>query len=157
MLYTLDGNQTNFIATDIFRRVIATDNNILPAMSYDEYDVVDGETPEIVANKYYRNPELHWVLLLVNNIIDPRYDWPLPAISLNNYVTNKYGVGNEYAVHHYINDVGDIVHSSYAGIKYPISNYTYEETINESKRRIKILKTDFVPQFIQNFEKIIGR
>lgn len=156
IIYTLDGNRTNFIMTDIFRRVISTDNNTLGTLSYDEYDIMDGETPEIVASKVYDNPGLHWIILVVNNIIDPRYDWPLPVNSLISYVTNKYGVGNEYATHHYIDENGDIVHSSFAGIKYAVTNYTYEEELNETKRRIKILKPNFVAQYIQNFEKVIG-
>ena len=157
MLYSLDGSATNFVMTDLFRRVISSDNNTIGTLSYDEYDVLDGETPEIVAAKIYDNAELHWVILLVNNIIDPRYDWPLPVDTLNTLITNKYGAGNEYAVHHYIDENNDIVHSSFAGTKYPVSNYTYEEELNETRRRIKILKPNYVSQYIQNFEQAIGR
>ena len=33
---------------------------------YDEYDIKDGETPEIIAEKIYGNPEYHWIIMLVN-------------------------------------------------------------------------------------------
>lgn len=154
--YTLDGGDTGFVATDIFRRIIAQDQNLSTALSYDEYDVIDGETPEIIAHKLYSNAELHWVVLLVNNIIDPRYDWPLSIRSLSNYVTDKYGVGNELDIHHYVNADGDIVHVSYtAGAKTAITNFEYEEDLNEQKRRIKLLKPQFVESFVKNFERIM--
>lgn len=154
--YTLDGGDTGFVATDIFRRVIAQDQNLVTSFSYDEYDVVDGETPEIVAHQVYSNTDLHWIILIINNIIDPRYDWPMPTQALQTFVANKYGVGNELDIHHYENSDGDIVHVSYtAGPKTAITNYEYEESLNEQKRRIKLLKPQFVETFIKNFERVM--
>jgi len=154
--YTLDGGDTGFIVTDFFRRVIAQNQDLTTAFSYDEYDIVDGETPEIVAHKVYSNAELHWVVLIANNIIDPRYDWPMPVQVLQNFVTNKYGVGNELDIHHYENSDGDVVHVSYtAGPKTAVTNYEYEESLNEQKRRIKLLKPGFVEIFIKNFERVL--
>jgi hypothetical protein len=156
LVYSLDDVRTSFIIADVFRRVRALDENLETSLAYDEYDVEDGETPEIVADKFYDDTTLHWVVLVVNEILDPRYDWHLNTRSLDTYITKKYGAGNEYDIHHYENDDGDIVHVSFAGTKFPISNYAYEEQINESKRRIKILKARFVPQFIQNFERLLN-
>ena len=56
----------------------------------------------------------------------------------------------------YINDDGDIVHSSYAGNKYPVSYFTYEEQANEAKRQIKVLKARYVPQYVKNFQEIVN-
>jgi hypothetical protein len=154
--YTLDGGDTGLVVTDIFRRVIAQDQNLSTALSYDEYDIVDGETPEIVAHQVYGNADLHWIILTVNNIIDPRYDWPMPTSVFQTFVTNKYGVGNELNIHHYENDDGDVVHVSYtAGPKTAITNLEYEESLSEQKRRIKLLKPVFVETFIKNFERLM--
>lgn len=154
--YTLDGGDTGFVVTDIFRRVVSQDQNLSTALSYDEYDIVDGETPEIVAHEVYSNAELHWVILTVNNIIDPRYDWPMPTQVFQNFVTNKYGAGNELDIHHYENSDGDVVHVSYtAGPKTAITNLEYEDSLNEQKRRIKLLKPVFVETFIKNFERLM--
>jgi hypothetical protein len=45
--------------------------------AFDEYDIVDGETPEIIAEKIYGNPEYHWILMLANQRWDYRTDFPL--------------------------------------------------------------------------------
>lgn len=141
-----------FVMTDILARVKVNNANLLNTLSYDEYDILDGETPEIIADKVYNRSDYHWLILIANEIIDPRYDWPLSNAALHNYVTDTYGAGNEYAIHHYINAVGDVVHSSYTdGTKYPVTNFDYEDQINESKRRIQLIKPQFVSQFIQNF------
>lgn len=154
--YSLDGGATSFIMTDIFRRVVTKDQNLVTAFSYDEYDVVDDETPEIVAHRVYSNAELHWIILVTNNIIDPRYDWPLSTQSLRKYVEDKYGTGNDTDIHHYVNSDGDIVHSSYtAGSKTAVTNLEYEEQLNEQKRRIKLLKPQFTESFIKNFERVM--
>jgi hypothetical protein len=54
------------------------------------YQIKDSDTPEIIASKYYDNPERHWMVLLFNDIIDPQYDWPLPHSTFIQYVSNKY-------------------------------------------------------------------
>jgi hypothetical protein len=54
------------------------------------YQIKDSDTPEIIASKYYGNPEKHWMVLLFNDIIDPQYDWPLPYNTFIQYVSNKY-------------------------------------------------------------------
>lgn len=57
---------------------------------YYKYDVEDGDTPEILAYKIYGSPEKHWVILLMNNIVDPLYDWPLKQQNVIKFVDNKY-------------------------------------------------------------------
>jgi len=55
-----------------------------------EYDIQDSDTPEIIADKYYGNPERHWMVLLFNDILDPQWDWPLTENNLVKYVNDKY-------------------------------------------------------------------
>lgn len=150
ILYSLDSNRTTFLATDIFRRVKSDYQNIQNSLAYDEYDIKEDETPEILADQIYNNPQLHWVILIVNEIIDPRWDWPLDVITLESYIDEKYG-DTKNNVRYYVNNDGDVVHSSYAGVKTPVTNYNYEVELNESKRRIRILKPQFVPVFITSF------
>lgn len=61
---------------------------------YFKYDIKDGETPEIVAYNFYGSPERHWIVLLMNNMIDPQFDWPLSYTSLVEYVRTKYSANN---------------------------------------------------------------
>ncbi len=154
--YSLDNLQTSFVITDIFRRVKADQRDILSSLAYDEYDIQEGETPEILADRIYNNVYYHWVILVTNDIIDPRWDWPMDSDVFFDYVVEKYGQNNLGAVHHYVNSTGDIVHSSYAGNKTAVSNFDYEQTLNEEKRRIQVVKPQYLSAFLKNFERALN-
>ena len=55
-----------------------------------EYDVQDSDTPEIIANKFYGSPERHWAVLMINDIVDPQFDWPLDQRTIISYIDEKY-------------------------------------------------------------------
>lgn len=57
---------------------------------YYNYSVTDADTPESIAYKLYGSPERHWMVLLLNDIVDPMYDWPLNQRSLIKYIESKY-------------------------------------------------------------------
>jgi hypothetical protein len=220
--YSLDDASTVQVVTNITTRVVLSDEVKNNLSLYDEYDIKDGETPELLADKFYGNPEQHWLILHYNEIIDPRFDWPLDTNNLNRQVASKYA--NVNAVHHYedangnytngnvylissndfsefnVNDVltnntntgtgyitqkisssnvrvtvttggfisGDRIKntsntSSSANITStvvlsgtPVTNYEYEDTVNESKRRIKILKAPYVDAVVNDFKKKLG-
>ena len=57
---------------------------------YYEYDVQDSDTPEIIANKFYGSPERHWAVLMINDIVDPQFDWPLDQRTIISYMNEKY-------------------------------------------------------------------
>ena len=100
---------------------------------YDEYDIQDGETPEILSSKIYGNSEYHWLILHMNEIIDPRYDWPLSTFNLIKYCQSKYT--NINGTHHYENTTGDWVNSTASGAV-SVSNFQYEEKINEFSKEL---------------------
>jgi len=59
-----------------------------------KYDLQEGDTPEIVAAKFYDSPERHWIVLMFNDIYDPQYDWPLQYSTFIEYVDKKYSANN---------------------------------------------------------------
>ena len=59
----------------------------------------NGETPEVTAFKHFGDSELHWVILMTNNITDRYYGWPLSDADFERFVNDKYD--NADAVHHY--------------------------------------------------------
>jgi hypothetical protein len=66
--------------------------NILNNIStYYEYTIKESDTPEILAEKAYNNPEAYWIILYANDIYDPQYDWPLNSTNFGKYIINKYG------------------------------------------------------------------
>ena len=99
MAYFEDFPSMNFLKNDgsiqrvkdVLRRVVFTDESIFNESNYQKYNVKDGETPDLLAQKFYDDPELGWALVLYNNTIDPMYDFPLSRRSLNEFIEKKYG------------------------------------------------------------------
>ena len=75
----------NIIAKVNFLSEVANNTSIF----YD-YTVKDGERPEDIAEKMYKDSKKHWIILLSNNITDPQYDWALSSRALEDYINKKY-------------------------------------------------------------------
>ena len=87
---------------NLFRRAKLRDDITEAVTAFTYYQIEGDERPDQVAKKMYDNPELDWVIMLTNNIIDLRSDWPLSNDSLYNYLLDKYGSDENLAkVHHY--------------------------------------------------------
>ena len=80
--YSLDDANSIQIVTDIFQRIILSKEFSDNISFYEKYDIRDGETPEDVSYKFYGTPYLHWLVLLSNTILDPRFEWPLTENNL---------------------------------------------------------------------------
>ena len=78
------------VVTDIFKRVGLGDQYKDIASLLIPYLVSDGETPELVSNKFYNTPEYHWVILLINGITNPRTEWPISNDAVEKLVYEKY-------------------------------------------------------------------
>ena len=88
--YYIQNQQQADIVTDILARFAFEKELIENDASYYEYEVKDTDTPEIIADKFYGNPERHWIVLGFNQIVDPQWDWPLQYPTFIKYVDNKY-------------------------------------------------------------------
>lgn len=91
------------IATDIFfrtkfREIIKNEN-----IAYYLYTIPDGETPDILARKYYGSPTDYWIIFYANDIINPFYDWPLEYKDFQRFIIEKYGsiASAQTTIHHY--------------------------------------------------------
>lgn len=109
IIYTFDKDVENqqlvidIFARSAFLRDVANNTSI----AYD-YLIQDSDTPEIVADKFYGDPYKNWIILLLNSIINPYYDWPLKNNDLDNYVVKKYGgtlEDSKITIHHYEKEV----------------------------------------------------
>jgi hypothetical protein len=89
--YTSNNNTTGVDAvTNIIARFGFESKLKENSLAFYPYQIQDGDTPEIIADKYYDNPERHWIVLLFNDIIDPQFDWPLNQNSIIEYIDKKY-------------------------------------------------------------------
>ncbi len=103
-----DNGATNLALTNILTRSgflrEVTENTAL----FYEYQVKDGETPEIIADKLYGDVGRYWIVLLFNNLSNPFYDFPLVQEQLNSFVESKYGTSLATAqstIHHHYEKV----------------------------------------------------
>jgi hypothetical protein len=101
--YTLDDGKSYQFIPDILRRVALADKLKQDSSYFEEYDIKDGETPEIVAEMKYGDSQLHWIILMANNIIDPRFDWHLSYYNLVEYCKGRDGEAHIDKLHHYVN------------------------------------------------------
>ncbi|HIA11315.1 MAG TPA: hypothetical protein EYO59_00050 [Chromatiaceae bacterium] len=143
------------VVTDIFKRVRATLQARTDKTIYYKYTVRDLETPEILAYKYYDSTQLHWLILFLNEMRDPQWDWPLNMRAFDKYIIKKYGsietaklttshhetnelkaTGNEagYAVNDVVLKAGHIVESDFAYAVSDTMGYSNFQTTKEVKK-----------------------
>jgi hypothetical protein len=152
--FNIKGEVKDVIISDITRNIRIRNEILSNVALYDEYDIRDGETPEIIAEKVYGNPNYHWIIMLANQKYDYLEDFPLTYNTLVKYVEDKYGVDNVNAIHHWENERGFIVNSDEPGAG-SISNLQYEERVNESKRRIKIISPQLLSKILNQFKDLV--
>ena len=165
IVYDSVGNGNFKIVTNLMKRVAMRTKVRTNTLFFDTYDVKEGETPEILADKLYGDSTLHWIILYVNNITDRYHQWPMSSGQFNDFIADKYS--NIDAVHHYEVsqtsgdtsvkiDIGtDTTGYSEADLT-TITNREFEEERQDTIRQIRLLDPTYVPQFIEEFETLIG-
>jgi hypothetical protein len=78
------------VVTDITKRVAFEEEFKKNSAAYIKFVVTDEDTPEIIAFKFYGDVEKHWIVLMMNDIIDPQFDWPMKERDLIKFIDNKY-------------------------------------------------------------------
>ena len=166
MAYDINGDKKFKLVTDIIKRVKIRSAVKSGSLLFDKYDVKYGERPEDIAFKYYDDPELHWVVLLTNNVTDRYYQWPMTQPDFEDFLKDKYGAGSEDSVHHYelaqtsgpttSSDDSHMleVNSDESGAT-TITNREYEEREQNKLRQIQLLDKRYLNQFVEEFERLI--
>ena len=142
------------VITNILERVRLKLNFIQHQAFFAQHFIIDGETPEFLAYKYYGNTELHWIILYSQQATNPYYDWPLTYFDLKKFVNKKYGVANINAIHHYEDADGYEVDSTAAGAT-SVTNFIYEETLNDAKRNLTVIRSEYVSNVVNEFKKLL--
>ena len=157
--YSAKGDGKFTIMKDLLARVKLIANVKDNILGFDYYDIKDGETPEMIAHKYYGDVNLHWTILVVNDVIDYYEDWPMSVQRFEQFVKDKYD--NPQGIHHYeiSQTSGDTTVKIDVGMnttEYPsataISNYQYEDSLQEKKRQIRLIGTRYIDSFVKEFE-----
>jgi hypothetical protein len=168
IFYDAVGNGDPKVVTHLLKRVALHSKASETVALFDTYDVRNGETPEMIAHKYYDDAEYHWVILLVNNITDRYHQWPMNTRQFLAHLAERYD--NVDAVHHYeINQV-----SGNTNVKINIgtsnvdtdgntiadatlvTNREYEEEKQDILRKIRLLDPLYLEQFVEEFERLVS-
>ena len=163
--YILPGTKTFKLVSDLFRRVKIRDKIKNEASIQTEYFVSSGERPEQIAHKHFGSTELHWVVLITNNITDAYYEWPLSFSAFEDFVKDKYD--NPDAIHHYekVQSSGPQTSIDYSHLiecnstdpgAQAVSNREYEQREQDRISRIKLISPSFLPAIIEEFERLMN-
>ena len=85
-----DDNIDLDVVTDITKRIGFEQEFKKNSAAYFKIVVTDDDTPEILAHKFYDDVEKHWIILMMNDIIDPQFDWPMKEPDLYKFIESKY-------------------------------------------------------------------
>ena len=164
IIYDITGRGDFKLITDLLRRVKVRDGIKNNVSVFDKYNVPDGQTPEQTSELLYGTQDYWWVILLMNNIKDRYYDWPLSTRQFQNYMTSKYA--NADAIRHYeitqasgptqIQDNSHLieVNSTQPGAT-SVTYREYENRLQDKKRQIQILDKQYLPSFVAEFLSLI--
>jgi hypothetical protein len=126
-----------------------------------EYEILEEERPDIVANKLYGSVGYTWLVLLLNNIMS-LYDWPLNTADFTAYIISKYGsiAAAESGTPIYFTVEGDRVDAStYTALPSArkgtvLTPYEFELQQNDAKRRIRVIRREFLPLIARTIQTL---
>ena len=146
---------------------------------FTEENVKDGERPEDVATRLYRNPFYNWTILVINDITDVYSQWPKSVQQLQNFINDKYD--NPMATKHHVTTevkdangniivpAGKVVASNYQISYYDgsttvtatpvasVTNATYETELNSKKQNIQVVKPELIEDFVSVYYNIANK
>ena len=164
--------------TNILRRFkIKTKVKDLVGVYYD-YQMHEGDRMDTIAERYYGDSNLAWVILHFNDIIDPYYDLPLFGRDFANYITEKYGsITTAMSTIKFYYKILEEAKVLIDGTRVPRREivvdlktyntlsatsrrsetvYEYEERLNEDKKNIKILNRTHLNQLVKEVKSVLA-
>ena len=176
-----DANISDYInVKNLFKRITLRQDIYQDLSFFTKYKILGDDRPDNVAFEVYGRSDLDWVILTSNNIINIQSEWPMPQFDFDAYLMEKYGTyENLNNTHHYEttelkNSDGVVmvqkglrVESDYS-ITYfdesgmvtespvkEVTNYQYEDQLNDDKRNIFVLKTLYLNVIIDDLDEIM--
>ena len=156
--YTNTANGNPVTVTNILKRIGARQALKENSTILEKYLIRGSETPESLAFDLYGDAELHWVILLVNDIYDRYHQWPMNVNQFQAYLASKYD--NPDGVHHYeiaqsSGDTNVTINIGSDNSDYPsatlVTNFEFEEKLQDERRAISILAGNFINKFVKEF------
>ena len=173
--------EDRIVVKNIFKRAKLRDDVEQAITAFNYYQIEDGMRPDMVAERLYNDPELDWVILTSNNITNIRDQWPLSHNDLYEHMLEKYGSEtniqgiNHYETRQVLDEYNRVVVPAGLEVDFnftfsymnfsntivtvnpvvPFTYYDYEVKLNEEKRRIKILRPEYLNAYISEHREIM--
>jgi len=179
LLNDRQGSSDTVRVKNLFRRAVVRDDYFTKFVNFTKYKIVGDDRPDITSEDVYGTPDLDWLIMTANNIIDIKNDWPMTEFDLNLYLNEKYTPQQLVEIHHYettefrdfdnqlIIQGGLSVDENFT-VQYlrggqirrvspikSVSYFEYELNRNDEKRNINIISKEFVSVVIKDFENIM--
>ena len=163
--------------TNVLRRFVVRSDLIDRTDIFYDYNIQDGDRPDTIAEKYYGDADVAWLVLHFNRINDPYFEWPLFNEDFTNFIRSKYGsVANAQSQVHEYRQILNEESLRFDGTKIPkrylvvdettynslseenrelITNYDYEEERNDRNRAIRILDKRYLNKVREEVKSIL--
>ena len=167
------------VVKNIFKRAVIRSDIFDEVTAFTKYSVVGDERPDNVADNFYNDSTLDWVVLTTNNIVHVRDEWPMGNQDFLTYLNGKYTEAQLANIHHYETKVirdsnGKLIQPS--GLTVPadhsisfvdngvlreessLTSFTFlehETNVNDNKRNINVLRSEYLNFFLESFEEIM--
>jgi len=182
---TVDGKNISDYTTvkNLFKRAKIRPDIFEKVTFFDKYYIRGDDRPDNVANELYDDPTLDWVVLLSNNILNIQSEWPMTQRVFETYVLEKYlDIINTEETHHYESievkdpegtvifpeglevdeeqsvtyfDRGSESYVTITEMVTEVTNYQYEERLNDKKREIFVLKSKYLNIILDDLEEMM--
>ena len=167
------------VVKNFFKRAVLRDDIFNEVTAFTKYSVEGDERADQIAYDFYGDSGLDWVILTTNNIIHVRDEWPMGQQDFLTYLNEKYTSQQLSNIHHYetklirdssgtlVQPEGLHVDSNYSitfldnGVSRTESSITsvtfleHETNLNDAKRNINILKTDYLNIMLRDIKDIM--
>lgn len=96
-IINIDSTGNSKVMTNLLARASVIPQILKDPLVYYSYDIQEGDTPEIIAHKYYGDSYRYWIVLFANELLDPQWDWPMTYSVFEQYLADKYPSTNVYS------------------------------------------------------------
>ena len=161
--YDILGNGEKQKIKNFFKRFDFRENVRKFGSIYTKWIITENDSPQIIAHKLYGSTHYYFIILMINKMIDPNFDFPMTERELNLYVEKKYGIENKRGFHHWesvdTGDIADLPDGIIVDSLYPhkidVDNLEYELKLNDEKRHILLLKPEYLDEVLAELETIL--
>ena len=181
-----DAKISDYIAVkNLFKNAELRPDIFQDLSTFQKYQIKGDDRPDNVAEDFYQDSSLDWLVLTCNNIINVQTEWPMSQRDFDRFLLDKYGTyANLESTHHHetlevknskgvvmlekgLEVESDFSFSYYdwwlkeqktvatANLVTEVTNYQYEEKIEDAKRNIFLLKVRYLNLVTDDLEDVM--